>query len=72
MSKVIIYKLDVGVAVVNPAPDCGLTVEEVAFKDVPFGKAFKIIDVSQIPEDTSLWVIEDLELTDGFGNGKQA
>ena len=48
----VIYKTDDGgVAVIIPAPDCGLTIEEIAAKDVPAGKQFKIVDVSDIPED---------------------
>ena len=48
----VIYKTDDGgVAVIVPAPDCGLTIEEIAAKDVPAGKQFKIVDVSDIPED---------------------
>ena len=38
-------------AVIIPAPECGLTIEEIAAKDVPAGKQFKIVDVSDIPED---------------------
>lgn len=52
MNKRIIYQTsDGGVAVIVPAPDCGLTIEEIAAKDVPAGKQFKIVDVSDIPED---------------------
>ena len=40
-----------GVAVIVPAPDCGLTVEEIAAKDVPKGFPFKIVDATDIPED---------------------
>jgi len=48
----IIYPADDGgVAVLIPAPDCGLTIEEIAAKDVPQGKPFLIVDVSDIPED---------------------
>ena len=50
MNQRIIYPTD-GVAVIIPAPDCGLTIEEIAAKDVPEGKPFKIVDVSDIPED---------------------
>ncbi len=42
---------DGGVAVIIPASDCGLTIEEIATKDVPEGKPFKIVDVSDIPTD---------------------
>ena len=52
MDKRIIYPTsDGGVAVIVPAPDCGLTIEEIAAKDVPAGKQFEIVDVSDIPED---------------------
>lgn len=52
MNQRIIYPTDDGgVAVIIPAPDCGLTVEEIAAKDVPEGKPFKIVDVSEIPAD---------------------
>lgn len=52
MNKRIIYQTDEGgVAIVIPAPDCGLTIEEIAAKDVPEGKPFKIVDVAEIPDD---------------------
>jgi hypothetical protein len=52
MDKRIIYPNDDGgVAVVIPAPECGLTIEQIAEKDVPAGKPFKIVDISEIPTD---------------------
>ena len=52
MNSRIIYPTDEGgVAVVVPAPECGLTIEEIAAKDVPTGKPFKIVDVADIPTD---------------------
>jgi hypothetical protein len=52
MNKRIIYQNDDGgVSIIVPAPECGLTIEEIAAKDVPAGKEFKIVDVSDIPED---------------------
>lgn len=51
-NKRIIYPTDDGgVAVIIPAPDCGLTVEEIARKDVPFGKPYKIINTTDVPDD---------------------
>ena len=48
----IIYPTDDGgVAVIIPAAECGLSIEEIAAKDVPAGKPYKIVDVSDIPED---------------------
>jgi len=47
----IIYPTDDGgVAVITPA-DCGLTIDEIAAKDVPEGKPFKIVDDADIPTD---------------------
>ena len=49
--KRIIYPTDEGgVAVIIPA-DCGLTIEEIAAKDVPAGKPFKIVDTADVPSD---------------------
>ena len=52
MNQRIIYPTDDGgVAVIIPAPNCGLTIEQIAEKDVPPGAPFKIIDVTDIPTD---------------------
>jgi hypothetical protein len=52
MNQRIIYPTDDGgVAVIIPAAECGLSIEAIAAKDVPNGKPFKIVDVSDIPED---------------------
>jgi hypothetical protein len=51
MNQRITYPTDNGgVAVIVPA-DCGLTIDEIAAKDVPEGKPYKIVDVSDIPSD---------------------
>jgi hypothetical protein len=48
----VIYPTDEGgVAVIVPAAECGLTIEEIAAKDVPAGKPYKIVDVADIPSD---------------------
>lgn len=52
MDKRIIYPSDNGgVVILIPAPECGLSIEEIAAKDVPAGKPFKIIDVADVPTD---------------------
>lgn len=52
MTQAIIYPNNDGsVAVVIPAAECGLTIEEIAAKDVPAGKPFKIVNYSDLPED---------------------
>lgn len=52
MDKRIIYPTDDGgVAVIVPAPNSGLTIEEIAAKDVPTGKDYQIVDVADVPSD---------------------
>lgn len=54
MNQRIIYPTDDGgVAVIVPAPEymADHTIEELAAKDVPAGKPFKIVDVADIPSD---------------------
>lgn len=67
----IIYKQDDGtIAVIIPAPGCPLSIEEIALKDVPTGKPYKIVNVSEIPTDREFrnaWTVDDSELTDGVG-----
>ena len=70
MDKRIIYKNDDGtISIIIPA-NCGLTVEQIAQKDVPTGKSYKIVNVSEISSDRTFrnaWTIDDAELTDGVG-----
>ena len=52
MNQRIIYPNDDGgVSIIVPAPECGLTIEQIAAKDVPAGKPYKIVDVTDIPTD---------------------
>jgi len=52
MNSRIIYPTDDGgVAILVPAAECGLTIEQIAAKDVPAGKSYKIVDVADIPTD---------------------
>ena len=72
--KVIIYKQDNGqVAIVQPIQEVidlyGL--DAIAKKDVPSGKAYKIVDVSSLPTDFTFfdaWTIDENLLTDGTGS----
>jgi hypothetical protein len=51
MNQRIIYQNDEdGISIIIPA-DCGLTIEEIAAKDVPQGKEYHIVDVAEIPTD---------------------
>jgi hypothetical protein len=63
MDKRIVYTNDDGgVSVIIPADECGLTIEQIAAKDVPSGKTYSIVDVSEIPSDRThrnAWKHED-------------
>lgn len=68
--QVIIYKQDNGVAAVIIPCDCGLTIEQIAVKDVPTGKPYKIVNASDIPSDRTqreAWTVDEADLTDGVG-----
>ena len=70
MNQRIIYQNETGgVAIITPC-DCGLTIEQIAAKDVPTGKPFKIVDASDIPTDRQWrneWTVDEADLTDGVG-----
>lgn len=52
MNKRIVYQNDEGgISIIVPTAECGLTIEEIATKDVPSGKQYHIVDVSEIPTD---------------------
>ena len=54
MNQRIIYPTDDGgVAIIIPAPEAleTMTIEEIAAKDVPAGKEFKIINTADVPTD---------------------
>jgi hypothetical protein len=72
MTQVIIYNQDNGIpAIVMPTQEAldQHSIFEIAIKDVPAGKKFKIIDDSELPQDIpqEAWVIDESDLTDGVG-----
>lgn len=74
MDKRIIYPTtDGGIAVIIPAP-CGLTIEEIAAKDVPAGVPYRIIEASDIPQDRTHREAWEADFTspDGVGVGPEA
>jgi len=70
--KVIIYPNDDGgVAVIHPSPNTKYTIEQLALKDVPAGKPYRIIDATEIPTDRTFrdaWEA-DFSEPEGFGIG---
>ena len=72
----IVYKNDDGtISILVPVltetnPDTGnlYTIEEIAAKDVPTGKKYKIIEDSDVSSDRSFrnaWTVDESDLTDG-------
>ena len=51
--RIIFPNDDGGVSVIIPSDNCGLSVDAIARKDVPSGKAYQIVDVADVPSDRS-------------------
>tara|TARA_R110000803_G_scaffold49530_5_gene103051 strand:- start:629 stop:847 length:219 start_codon:yes stop_codon:yes gene_type:complete len=72
MSNIIIWKQTNGVlAITHPALNCGLTIEEIAKKDLPTGNKFKIIDIKILPqwdEFRDAWTCDDDYLDSGVAD----
>lgn len=73
MTQRIIYTTDEGgVAVIVPSDEAlqSYTIEQIAEKDVPAGKAYKIVTVDDVPSDRTFrnaWEADEATLTDGVG-----
>lgn len=69
----IIYRTDEGgTAVIIPSDNAlaEYTIQEMAEKDVPAGKPYKIVSVDDIPSDRTFrnaWEVDESDLTDGVG-----
>lgn len=71
MTQRIIYKTSDGtVCVLTPILNCGLTIKEIADKDVPEGLGYKIVGVMEIPVDRTFrdaWDLDAGLMNDGVG-----
>lgn len=68
--QVIIFPNQTTISIIRPM-DCGLPIQEIARKDVPFGVPYRIIDAALIPEDRTYrdaWTA-DFSNQDGTGLG---
>ena len=73
----IIYKnqdseIDSEVSILIPTEEClqSHTIQEIAEKDVPAGKPYKIVSVDDLPSDRTFrnaWEADESTLTDGTG-----
>lgn len=70
MKRIVYTNESGGVSVVIPAPECPLTLEEIARKDVPTGTPYWFVDASAIPTDRTerdAWTLTDMPPPDGVG-----
>jgi hypothetical protein len=75
MNQFIIYIQDTvfnALIIMSPTPECleKYSIQEIADKDVPSGKPYKIVDENYFPEDKTFmdaWEVDESELTDGVG-----
>jgi hypothetical protein len=69
--KRIIYPQENGtLAIVIPNTACGLTVEQIAQKDVPANVPYKIVDTADILEDRTLREAWEADFSEPDGSGK--
>lgn len=73
MNQRIIYPTENGgVAVIVPAPNSGMSIEQIAAKDVPAGKPYRIVSVSDIPDDRTFRAAWEADFSDAPILEKQA
>ena len=54
-----------------PVPDCGLTIEQIAAKDVPYGQPYLIIDREDLPiRDTTFMAALEGDFSQPQGEGQ--
>lgn len=70
MKSILYRNASGGVVLLSPNLDCGLTLDQIAAKDVPAGAPYKIVTEADIPADFSQfnhWTVNEADLTDGVG-----
>lgn len=72
---IIVYEQDDGkVAVMYPVLSCGLSIMDIARKDVPAGKPFIFVEEDQVPQDATFFAAFEADFSnpDGYGIGPVA
>lgn len=70
--KIIFQNDNGGISIIHPTDEALeiMSIDEIAQKDVPTGKHYKIVNDNEIPVDRSYrdaWTIDEAILTDGVG-----
>ena len=70
MNQAIIYpKQTSGINLIIPSPDCFLSIDQIAQKDVPTGIPYLIINQYDIPKDMRLFDAWEADFTNPHGFG---
>ena len=75
MNQSIIYpQQNNSISLLTPAPECGLSIEEIARKDVPAGTPYKIVNSEDLPQDHQFFNAWEADFSnpDGYGIGPDA
>jgi hypothetical protein len=70
MKRIVYTNENGGVLVVIPAPECPLTLEQIAQKDVPSQVPYWFVEDTDIPTDRTqrdAWTLTDMPEPDGVG-----
>jgi hypothetical protein len=69
--RIIYEKSDGGVAVLIPTPECLAehTIDEIAAKDVPAGVPYKIINITDLPNDRTFRAAWEADIVEPDGVG---
>jgi hypothetical protein len=69
-SKRIIYShAGGGIGIVIPAANSGMSIDEIAAKDVPAGRPYRVVDVADIPSDRSFRAAWESDFSKADGHG---
>lgn len=70
MESIIIFPNNSGgVCFLYPITDCGLSLDEIAAKDVPAGKPYLFVPVDQVPTDHTFFDAFECDFSDPDGYG---
>jgi len=75
MDKIIVFPNDNGgVVFCYPAKECGMSLEEIARKDVPAGKPYLLLTDEEVPADHTFFDAFEADFSnpDGHGIGQEA
>ena len=75
MNHVIVFPNDTGgVVFCYPAANCGLSLQEIARKDVPAGKPFLLVHDDFVPKDHTFFEAFEADFSNphGYGIGHEA